>query len=142
MSSEENEAIVREAVEAFNQNDLQAVDRLFAAGYVDHDPSRAGMPPGPESVKQAWSMLRAAFPDFQVTVEDVISEGNKVAVRGVAGGTHKGELMGIPPTGRRVTVTLIDINRIENGRLVERWGETNMLGMMQQLGVVPQRAGG
>lgn len=142
MSSEENEAIVREAVEAFNQNDVQAVDRLFAAGYVDHDPSRAGMPPGPESVKQAWSMLRAAFPDLQVTVEDVISEGNKVAVRGVAGGTHKGELMGIPPTGRRVTVTLIDINRIEKGRLVERWGETDMLGMMQQLGVVPQQAGG
>jgi steroid delta-isomerase-like uncharacterized protein len=138
MSSEENEAIVREAVEAFNRNDPDAVDRLFAADYVDHDPSRAGLPPGPDGVKQAWSMFRAAFPDLQATVEDTIVEGDKVAVRGVVHGTHQGELMGIPPTGRRVTVALIDINRIESGKLVERWAEQDNLGMMQQLGVVPQ----
>lgn len=137
MSSEENEAIVREAVEAFNQGDPEAVDRLFAADYVDHDPSRAGLPPGPDGVKQAWSMFRAAFPDLRATIDDMIAEGDRVAVRGEVRGTHRGELMGIPPTGKRVTVTLIDINRIDNGKLVERWGETDMLGMMRQLGVVP-----
>jgi predicted ester cyclase len=137
MSSEENEAIVRKAVEAFNRNDLDAVDRLFAAGYVDHDPSRAGLPPGPEGVKQAWSMFRTAFPDLRATIEETIAEGDRVAVRGEIHGTHRGELMGIPPTGNKVTVELIDINRIENGELVERWGEADMLGMMRQLGIVP-----
>ena len=137
MSSEENEAIVREAVEAFNRNDLDAVDRLFAADYVDHDPSRAGLPPGPQGVKQAWSTFRAAFPDLRATIDDTIAEGDRVAVRGEIHGTHRGESMGIPPTGNKVTVELIDINRIENGELVERWGEANMLGMMRQLGIVP-----
>lgn len=132
-----NEAIAREAVDAFNRGDSDAADRLFAAGYVDHDPSRAGLPPGPEGVRQAWSMMRSAFPDLQVEIEDVIAEGDRVAVRGAIHGTHRGELMRIPPTGKRVTVSLIDINRIENGKLAERWGQSDMLGMMQQLGVVP-----
>lgn len=134
----ENEALVWEAVEAFNRGDMDAVDRLFTDGYVDHDPSRAGLPPGPEGIRLAWSMMRAAFPDLQVTIEDVISEGDKVAVRGAIHGTHRGELMGIPPTGKRVTISLIDINLIENGKIVERWSQADMLGMMQQLGVVPQ----
>jgi predicted ester cyclase len=137
VSKEENEAVVREAVEAFNGGDPEAVDRLFAADYVDHDPSRDGLPPGPEGVKLAWGVFRAAFPDLRGKIDAAISEGDKVAVRGTLRGTHEGELMGIPPTGKRVTVTLIDINRIENGKLVERWGQADMLGMMRQLGVIP-----
>jgi steroid delta-isomerase-like uncharacterized protein len=138
MSADENKAIVQSAVEAFNRGDWDAVDRLFAVDYVDHDPSRAGLPPGPEGVKQAWSMFRAALPDLQGAIEDMIAEGDKVVVRGVVRGTHQGELMGIPPTGRQVTVTLIDINRIEGDKLVERWAEQDNLGMMQQLGVIPE----
>jgi steroid delta-isomerase-like uncharacterized protein len=141
MSSEENKAVVQRAVEAFNQGDQDAVDELFAANYVDHDPSRAGLPSGPEGVKQAWGAFRAAFPDLQGTIEDMITEGDKVVVRGTISGTHQGDLMGIPPTGRRVTVTLIDVNRIEGGKLVERWGVSDMLGMMQQLGVMEQPSG-
>jgi steroid delta-isomerase-like uncharacterized protein len=141
MSSEENKAVVRRAVEAFNQGDQDAVDELFAANYVDHDPSRAGLPTGPEGVKQAWVAFRAAFPDLQGTIEDMITEGDKVAVRGTISGTHEGDLMGIPPTGRQVRVTLIDVNRIEGGKLVERWGVSDMLGMMQQLGVMEQPSG-
>ena len=137
MPAEENKAIVQRAVEAFNQGDSDAVDELFAADYVDHDPSRAGLPPGPEGVKQAWGAFRAAFPDLQGTIEDMIAEGDKVVVRGAVRGTHRGELMGIPATGKQVTVTLIDINRIEGGKLAERWAETDMLDMMQQLGVIP-----
>jgi predicted ester cyclase len=137
MSIEENKALVQGAVAAFNQTDLAAADRLFAAHYVDHDRSRAGLPAGPEGVKQAWGLFRAAFPDLQVTLEELIAEGDKVAVRGVMRGTHQGELMGIPPTGRQVTVALIDINRIEGGQLVERWGEADMLGLLQQLEAIP-----
>jgi steroid delta-isomerase-like uncharacterized protein len=137
MSAEENKVIVQRAVEAFNQGDQEAVDKLFAANYVDHDPSRASLPSGPEGVKLAWGAFRAAFPDLQGTIEDMITEGDKVVVRGTFRGTHQGGLMGIPPTGKQVTVTLIDVNRIEGGKLVERWGITDMLGMMQQLGVIP-----
>ncbi len=137
MSTEENKALIQRTVDAFNQGDLAAVDQLFAAHYIDHDRSRTGLPPGPAGVKQAWGMFRAAFPDLHATIEDMIAEGDKVAVRGVIRGTHQGELMGIPPTGKQVMVTLMDINRIEGGHLVERWGEADMLGLLQQLGGVP-----
>lgn len=140
MSIEENKAIVQSAVDAFNRGDRDAVDRLFAADYLDHDPSRTGLPPGPEGVKQAWGMFRAAFPDGRVFIEDMIAEGDRVVVRGVVRGTHQGELMGAPPTGRQVTVTLIDINRIEGGKLTERWAEQDNLGLMQQLGEIPAQA--
>ena len=77
MPSQGNEMVIREAVEAFNQGDMDAVDRLFAADYVDHDPSRAGLPSGPEGIKRAWGMFRAAFPDARVEVEGVISEATR-----------------------------------------------------------------
>ncbi len=135
--SEENKAFIRRVVDAFNQSDFAAVDKYFAPNYVDHERARMGLPPGPAGVKQAWGMFRAAFPNLQGIIEDMIAEGDKVVVRGTFRGTHQGELMGIPPTGKPITVSLIDINRIEGGKLVERWAETDMLGMMQQLGVIP-----
>jgi predicted ester cyclase len=92
MTVEENTALVRRAVDAFNRDD-----------YVDHGPSRAALPPGPEGVRQAWHMMRSAFPDLQATLDDLVAEGDKVAVRGHIDGTHDGEVMGIPPTGKRVT---------------------------------------
>jgi steroid delta-isomerase-like uncharacterized protein len=137
MSTEENTALVRRAVEAFNRGDGDAVEELFAADYVDYDPSRAALPPGPEGVTQAWQMMRAAFPDLEATIDDLIAEGDRVAVRGHIHGTHDGELMGIPPTGKRVTIALIDINRIADGRLAERWAVVDMLGLLQQLGAIP-----
>jgi steroid delta-isomerase-like uncharacterized protein len=137
MAIEEHKTLVHRAVEAFNRGNWDVVDRLFAPNYVDHDRSRVDLPPGPAGVKQAWTGFRAAFPDLHATIDDLVAEGDKVAVRGSFRGTHQGELMGIPPTGKPVTVTLIDVNRIENGRLAERWAEADMLGMLQQLGVVP-----
>lgn len=74
-------------------------------------------------------MMRAAFPDLQVTIEDAISGGGRLAVRGEIRGTHRGELMGIPPAGQWVTGGLIDIDRVENGRLAERWGQADTLGI-------------
>lgn len=137
MATRENAAIVQRVVDAFNTGDWNAVDQLFAPDFVDHDRSRAGLPGGPEGVKIAWRMFRDAFPDLSGILDDVICEGDKVVVRGTMRGTHRGELMGIPPTGKQVTVTLIDINRVEDGKLVERWAETDMLGLLQQLGAVP-----
>src|SRR5688500_10062555 len=112
MSVEEHKALIRHAVDAFNQGDWDAVDQLFAPTYVDHDPSRVGLPPGPAGVKQAWAALRAAFPDLRAIIADMVAEGEKVAIRGVVRGTHQGELMGMPRTGKLVTVTLMDVNRI------------------------------
>ena len=89
------------------------------------------------SVKQIFAALRAGFPDFQTTIEDLIAEGDKVAGRISWQGTHKGELMGIPPTGKHVKVTEMQIYRMTNGKIVERWVESDVLGMMQQLGIIP-----
>lgn len=82
-------------------------------------------------------MFMSAFPDTKMTVEQQIAEGDKVVTRWKAQGTHKGELMGIPPTGKQVTVTGISIERIVGGMIVESWEEFDQMGMMQQLGVIP-----
>jgi steroid delta-isomerase-like uncharacterized protein len=142
VSEEENLALIRRAVEAFNRGDLAAVDALFAADFVDHDPGRAGLPPGPAGVKQAWGLFRAAFPDLRVEIEDTVAAGDKVAVRGVVRGTHRGDLLGIAPTGRAVTVPLLDLNRLAAGRLAERWGLIDLLGLLQQVGAAPAPGAG
>jgi predicted ester cyclase len=86
-------------------------------------------------------MFRRAFPDSYFNVEDMIAEGEKVVTRKTFHGTHEGELMGIPPTGRRVSMGLIDIVRIADGRVMEHWSVGDNLGMMQQLGIIPQPGG-
>jgi predicted ester cyclase len=91
----------------------------------------------PEGLKQFISLFRAGFPDLHFTIEDMIAAGDTVVVRQTYRGTHKGELMGISPTGKQVTITSIDIGRFTGGKLVEHWGATDSLGLLQQLGVVP-----
>jgi predicted ester cyclase len=82
-------------------------------------------------------MLRNAFPDFKATIDDIVAESDKVVIRMTWSGTHKGEFMGIPATGKRVSFGVIDIMRIAGGKLVEHWGQTDTMGMMQQLGAIP-----
>jgi steroid delta-isomerase-like uncharacterized protein len=136
VSIEENKVVCHRLVEEFNQGNLDTAAKFLAADYIDHaDPP--GTPPGSGSAKQRWIMLRTAFPDAHVTLEDMIAEGDKVAARFTLHGTHNGELMGIPPTGKQVVVTGIDINRITNGKIVERWANFDTLGMLQQFGVIP-----
>jgi len=138
MSVEENKAILRRMYEEIhNKGNLAAADEFVASEFVDHNPPGPGVPPGPEGVKQGLGMFRAAFSDFHATIEDMIAEGDKVVARLTITGTHKGEFMGIAPTGKQVTVGVIDIVRIAGGKMVERWGQEDMLGMMQQLGIVP-----
>lgn len=137
MSIEENKALARRSVdEIWGKGSLAAVDELYAADFVWHW-ALPGMAPNREGYKQCVSMNFAAFAGVYCTVEDIVVEGDKVVARWTWGGTHKGEYMGIAPTGKQVTLTGISIDRIVGGKIVEEWGEMNTLGMMQQLGVVP-----
>jgi len=137
MSAEENKAIARRAdEELFDRGNLDVADELFALNFVYHDPASGEDWHGPESVKQYATMLRAAFPDLHYTVEEQITEGDKVVTRYTASGTHQSELMGVAPTGNWVEITGISITRIQDGKIEEVWENYDTLGMMQQLGVV------
>ena len=134
--SEENKALVERFVgEAFNRGNLGIADEVYATRFFSHGtPEGEG---GPEYVKQFVNMYRVAFPNGRAVIEDMIAEGDEVAYRWTYRGTHQGELMGIPPTGKEVTITGITINRFADGKIVEEWNNFDQLGMMQQLGVIP-----
>ena len=140
--SDQNKALARRNVEEiWNQGNLSVIDELVAPNATFHDPSvPGGKFTGPEGVRQFVQIYRGAFPDVRLTIEDLIAEGDKVVSRWTAIGTHKGELMGIAPTGKPTTVTGCDIAQYQNGKLVEAWAGYDMLGMLQQLGVVPSLA--
>jgi steroid delta-isomerase-like uncharacterized protein len=132
-----NKAISRRAdEELFNRGNLDVADELFAPDFVYHDPAGEELR-GPESVKGYATMLRAAFPDLHQTIEDQVAEGDRVAYRWTARGTHEGELMGIAPTGNRVTFTGIAVARLADGKIEEIWENYDALGLMQQLGAIP-----
>ena len=140
MATEENKALVRRGYEALNEllrtGDATALEQLAAADFVDHNPS-PGQGPGLQGVMQSFALFRSAFPDAQLRVEDMVAEGDRVATRLTFQGTHRGEFMGLAPTGQRVTQTGIDIVRVAGGKAVERWGNFDDLGLLQQLGASP-----
>lgn len=137
MSLEANKAIARRFLEEVVNKGNQAVaDELVAVDFVDHNPL-PGLPPGREGFKLSFVAFRGAFPDMNYAIEDVVAEGDRVVVRRRATGTHRGELMGIPPTGKHIVVAGVDIFRVKEGKLAELWLSWDQLGMMQQLGVVP-----
>lgn len=136
-SADSLRALVRQGYkEMFNQGNLAAVDKYLAADYVEHQ-TMPGQATGREALKQVITALRTAFPDLHITLEDMVVEGDKVAVRSTLRGTQKGEFMGIAPTGKSITMTAIDILRFQNGKAVEHWGNEDDLGLLQQLGAVP-----
>ncbi len=137
MSDAENKTIARRFNEdVWGKGDQAALEELLDPNFVDHD-ALPGQPPGREGHAQILAAFRSAFPDLNVTTEDIVSEGDKVVSRWTARGTHQGELLGIAPTGNGVTIKGIDVLRVAEGRIVERWAQFNDLEMMQQLGVVP-----
>ena len=137
MSVEQNKAIVRRFFdEVLNQKDFGTVDELCAENYVLNVPPNP-MIRGQEGLKQFLNTLFTALPDIHYTVEDMVAEGDKVAVRWTCCGTHKGEYMNIAPTLKEITVTGIHILRIASGKMEEDWANVDFLGMMQQLGVIP-----
>lgn len=115
--------MVRQLFEAVTTKKVDLVDELMIADYRDND-AYPGQPQGREGYKQIFAYLLSAFPDTQLTIEDIIAEGNKVVIRSTWTGTHQGEFMGIPATGKQVSTTAINIYRIENGKLVEEWSGT------------------
>jgi len=138
MSTEQNKALSRQLIEeVFNQGNTSLVDELFAPDFVEHEELPPGVPPGREAVKVLPTMFRSAFPDFKVTIDDMIAEGDKVVVRSTWTGTQKGEFMGIPSTGKSVSFGVVDTIRIAGGKFVEHWGLMDNMSIMQQLGVVP-----
>jgi predicted ester cyclase len=138
MSTQQNKNLFRRVMEeVFNQGNTSLVDELIAPDFVEHEELPPGTPAGPEGVKQLSTALRSAFPDFRATIDDIIAEGDKVVTRSTWSGTHKGEFMGIAPTGKSVSFGVIDIVRIAGGKFVEHWGQMDNVGLMQQLGVTP-----
>lgn len=137
--SEANKAIARlDFEEIWSNQNLDVVDELYPEDHVRHDPADPqGGVNGVEAYKQLVAGYFRAFPDLHFTVDDMIAEGDKVVTRWTATGTHKGELMDIPPTGTNVSVTGISIQRIENGKVLEEWVNWDTMGLMQQLGVIP-----
>ena len=135
MSTEANKALVRRFFEAFNAGDLDGVAALFAPNAVVHN-SGAPDPLNVEGFKQLAAVFLAAFPGGKHTIEDMIVEGDKVITRITYHGTHTGDLMGIPPTGKQVATSAMTIDQIANGKIVETWRLFDQMGMMQQLGVV------
>jgi steroid delta-isomerase-like uncharacterized protein len=137
MSTEANKALARRVLEEmFNKGNLDVADELLAPDYVDHDPTLPEDVHGPEGFKQYVATYRAAFPDLHVQIEDQIAEGDRVATRWTGTGTHNGELAGIAPTGKRVTLPGMEIVRIVNGKLVEGWESYDSGTLMRQLGVM------
>jgi len=136
--SEKNKALVRREVEeVFSKGNIDAAHEIYAPDYVGHEPTSPEDIKGVEGARQFATTYREAFPDFQVTVEDQVAEGDRVATRFTARGTHQGELEGIAPTGNRVEVAGLAISCIAGGKVTEDWTNFDALGLMQQIGAVP-----
>ena len=133
MTPEENKALVRRLLETVRDGWTPAVmEEFFSPGYRRHlNPTAA--PLTPEGQRQRAARLRAAFPDAQVTLEDIFAEGDRVAYRATIRGSHQGVFRGIPPTGRQVTVSFTAIVRVEDGKLAEEWGGLDLFDLMHQL---------
>jgi steroid delta-isomerase-like uncharacterized protein len=138
MSEENKEKARRFLEEAFNEGNFGVVDEMVASEYVLHDPASPEEIRGPEGIKRFVQMYRSAFPDTHITVEDLIAEGDEVVTRWRGRGTHQGELFGIAPSGNQVEVTGITISRFEGGKIAEDWTSYDVLGMMQQIGAIPE----
>ena len=133
--SDANKALVsRFYEEVWNKGNLEAADGIFAEDYVRHDLRPGNAPAGPEGQKLVAGMFRAAFPDVHLGVEFMIAEAGMVVARWTIQGTHRGAWGGIPPTGKRVSFTGVNIFRITEGKVVEIWNHRDDLGLMEQLG--------
>jgi steroid delta-isomerase-like uncharacterized protein len=136
MSTEENRELMHRFFEEMNRRSPTLIDELCAPDYVYHsttgDMTR-------EQFKQHTAGLIAAFPDFIGSIDDMIAEGDKVAARYTIRCTHQGAFRGIPPTGKQITISGLEIDRFAGGKFVETWSISDMLGMMQQLGIIPKQ---
>jgi steroid delta-isomerase-like uncharacterized protein len=134
--TEQNKANIRRVIEdLYTRGDLAVAEELYAADYIRHDPATPNVGTGVAAVKQVANTYRTAFPDLELTAEDVVAEGDKALCRWSARGTHLGDLQGIAPTGKRFEITGLTLMKFAGGQIVEEWTNWDVLGMMQQLGV-------
>lgn len=133
------ETVRRVNEECLNAKDVEAADRYLCADVVDHS-APPGLPPGREGVKAWFRQMHAGFPDLTFEVEDLTAEGDRVAWRSTLKGTHQGEFLGIPATGRCVAWTELHLVRFEDGRIAEHWSEGDVLELMRQMGVAGHAA--
>ena len=136
MSTEANKALVRRYREIHNSSNLAALDEIVATDLNSHS-GLPGLPAGREGGKLAHQGVLASFPDGHVTTDDLIAEGDRVVERFTFSGTHQAPFMGVPATGKRVTVTGMSVFRIADGKIAEHWGENDAMGLLMQLGVLP-----
>jgi steroid delta-isomerase-like uncharacterized protein len=137
--SVQNKAVAKRFFDAWNARDLDVFDEIIAPDAQDHDPQNPFHDmPGPAGARRGAEMYHAAFSDSRLQVHEQIAEGDYVVTRWTGKGTHDGELMGVPATGKWVEIEGISIDRFADGRIVESWESFDALGMMQQLGAVPE----
>ena len=134
---EQNKLIVLQMYKSFDQGNLEKVQELLAPNFVAHIPGATEALNREAFMQSVLLAFRSAFPDGIHQFEDLIVEGDKVVTRGTFSGTHRGELQGIPPTGKEITIPFFHIDRIVDGKLVEHWGQSDLLALMQQLGIIP-----
>ena len=133
MSKEQNLDVTKQLGEAVSTGNLQALNDIFAANVVDHDPA-PGQAEGPKGFIEFFTTMRTAFPDLKVTVDHVVQDENNLAMAYKIHGTHKGDFLGIAPTGKVITARGMQIARYENGKIIERWGSSDELGIVKALG--------
>ena len=136
MSRERNVAAQELLGELINSGEVDRLDEVFADDVVDHDPAD-GQGPGPQGFKDFFSTLRTAFPDAKVEPATIVADDENVAIAYTLTGTHEGEFEGVAPTGRSIEVRGVQIGRFRDGKIVERWGSTDELGIMRQIQAVP-----
>lgn len=135
--SEANKALARRLIEDFwGKGNFDVADEIMGLNYVNYNPP-PGIPVDRDGYKEWGAMFRSGFPDQQAVAEEIIAEGDRVVTRWSTSGTHQGEFMGIPATGKRINVSGITIVRVVDGLIIEDWTEMDAMGMMQQLGVIP-----
>lgn len=141
MSKEANLAALGKFAEAINTGNFDLFKEVVSAENVDHDPA-PGQVAGPEGYRMFFSRMRTAFPDFNAALETMVADDDTIAFAYVITGTHNGLLMGIPSTGKKIRVRGVQISKFKDGKMVERWGSSDELGMLQQLGLmeVPKAA--
>jgi steroid delta-isomerase-like uncharacterized protein len=135
-----DELVRRFFSEVFNDGKTDAVEVFIHSDHRNHDPTAREVPAGPEGVRRLVELYRSAFPDIRFEHDEVITVGDKVAHRWTFTGTHRGEIMGVEPTGRSVMVQGIEMNRIADGKIAESWAISDALGLLEQLGAEPPGA--
>jgi len=137
MAGDATEPVMQRFVDFINTSDPRLADELIAPDAVFHVPGHSEPISGPDAWLEVIAMMRGGFPDVQWTIEDTITQGDKVAARFTMRGTHNGTFFGVPPTGTNVSVQAMNFYRLTNGLIVEEWGQPDLLGLMQQIGALP-----